>query len=224
MEQGSDVEQRVLRAAKKLFFAQGATKTPLRAIAAEAGTSESGVLRFFQDKDDLLRAVMALCWDDVNDHLGRVVRSAAERSDDPRYLLVELVRGALEQAARDRRMLSFLVSHFRFTIAIGSDGDLPARRQDRLDGYREYRRRIDQLCAHIVADNPDLPKAGISQLALCHLTLSLIYGVSGGWFMAERDSAVHGEKVSLEDVLAVLRRVLYGDGSLDGDGSLEGIT
>ena len=70
VDAGSDVSQRVMRAAKQLFFAKGFAGTPLRAIATEAGTSESGVLRLYHSKNGLLRAVYASCWAEINEQRG----------------------------------------------------------------------------------------------------------------------------------------------------------
>jgi AcrR family transcriptional regulator len=213
LEEKSEVEQRVLAAARKLFLAQGVARTPLRAIAAEAGTSESGILRFFLGKDDLARAVMDSCWVEVDDHIAEALRVNSEHSDDPRFLLVEVVRAILEHAATDKRARSFLVSHFHYTLSAGSDEKHPTANASRFNAYREYRLTIDELCARIAAYDPGLREAGITQAGLCHLTLSLLYGISGGWYLSERNPMVHGPAVPLEDALVVLRRVVYADGS-----------
>jgi AcrR family transcriptional regulator len=209
VQEGSDVEQRVLEAARRLFVAQGVAKTPLRAVAAAAGTSESGILRFFQDKNDLVSAVMDLCWVEVDEHMAKALRVSAKRSDDPRAQLMDVVQAVLEHAEADGPTTSFLVSHFHHSLASGFDEDLLVEKPSRLDGFREYRRRIDQLCTRIAEDHPDLGKAGITQAGLCHLTLSLIYGITGAWYMSEHDPDVHGPKVPLEDAMGVLRAVVY---------------
>ncbi len=86
-EAGSDVSQRVMRAAKQLFFARGFANTPLRAIAKEAGTSESGVLRIYHSKTGLLRAVYAECWAELNVLIEKALVAATKRDSDPRNLL-----------------------------------------------------------------------------------------------------------------------------------------
>jgi AcrR family transcriptional regulator len=209
VEERSEVELRVLEAAKRLFVQQGVAKTPLRAVASEAGTSESGVLRFFRDKDDLARAVMDLCWLEVDGVIAEAVRASAERSADPRSWLLAVVRAILEHAASERQTVSFLVNHFHYTLSAGSAEDLSEGGQSRLGGYREYRRTIDELCGRISEYDPGLRAAGITQAGLCHLTLSLIYGITGGWYLSEQDPAVHGPAVSLEDAVSILRAVVY---------------
>jgi len=208
-----EVEQRVLRAAKKLFVAQGIAKTPLRTVASEAGTSESGILRFFKDKDDLACAVMDLCWVDINDHIAAALRAGSERRDDPRFQLMEVVRAILEHAASDRRQMSFLISHFHYTLSGGSDEAATEIDHSRFTGYSEYRQTIDELCARIAAYDPSLLEAGITQAGLCHLTLALVYGVTGGWYLSERDPVIHGPGLPMEDALSVLRNVVYPNGT-----------
>ena len=61
VDAGQTFRNACMRAAKQLFFAKGFAGTPLRAIANEAGTSESGVLRLYHSKNGLLRAVYASC-------------------------------------------------------------------------------------------------------------------------------------------------------------------
>jgi AcrR family transcriptional regulator len=213
VEEKSEVEQRVLRAARRLFLAQGAARTPLRAVAAEAGTSESGILRFFRDKDDLACAVMDACWVEVNDNMVEALRIGSGRTDDPRSLLIEVVRAVLEHAAADMRATSFLVSHFHYTLSAGSSEKLPEGAQHRLNAYRRYRGMIDDLCGRIEEYDPSLREAGITRAGLCHLTLSLLYGITGGWYLSARDPTVHGPAVPLEDALNVLRKVVYPNGS-----------
>lgn len=76
----SDVEARILTGARALFLVQGGyAPTSLQAIAHEACTSESGVLRVFASKSGVLRAVYASCWADVNRHIAEALRTAAER-------------------------------------------------------------------------------------------------------------------------------------------------
>ena len=156
---------------------------------------------------------MDSCWVEVNHQVSEALRVKSERSDDPRFLLVEVVRALLEHALADRQTVSFLISHFHYTVSAGSDEKLAADNWLRLDAYREYRQRIDELCRRSVAHDPGLLEAGVTQSGLCHLTLSLVYGVIGGWYLSEQDPAVHGHPVSLEDALAVLRRVVYVNGS-----------
>ncbi|NLE11877.1 MAG: helix-turn-helix transcriptional regulator [Actinobacteria bacterium] len=211
MEEKSEVEERVLSAARQLFFDQGVARTPLRAIAAEANTSESGVLRFFRDKYDLAQAVMDLCWEGVNRHIAEALHESAKRADDPRVCLLEVVRTILHHSAIEQDSTRFLVSHFNYTLSGHSGKDVPMDNHHRLRPYQKYRATIDKLCADVVAHNPDLTQKSISQPGLCHLVLSLVYGVTGGWYLSEQDPIVHGPPLPIDDALAILHKVIYSD-------------
>src|SRR5699024_9560066 len=55
---GRRTRARILEVSLRLFAESGSNATSLRAIAAEAGLSHAGVLRYFEDKDALLIAVL----------------------------------------------------------------------------------------------------------------------------------------------------------------------
>ena len=212
-----NVEERILQSAKRLFFDRGVSRTPLRAIAMDVGTSESGILRFFHDKHDLVGAVAGLCWDEVYDYIVEALRARHVCSHDPRVELLEVIQAVLEHAEANRATVSFLVDHFHYRVAAGLDTAALARHEARWDGYTQYRRMIEQLCMRILNENPGLRAAGITYLGLCNLTLCLIYGASGGWRLSEANPLVHGEKVPIEDILAVLRKVIYKNGPSTDD-------
>jgi len=209
MEERSEVRERILQAATKLFFDQGVAGTPLRAIAAAAGTSESGVLRFFRDKNDLAQTVMGQWWAQVNELIATALRTSLNRGDDPRTRLTEVVKAILEQAAVERPSTRFLVSHFNYSLSGPSRSGLQADDYQRLHPYHKYRSTIDGLCAEVVSGDPNLGRTGITQAGLCHLVLSLIYGITGGWYLSEQDPDVHGPPLPVEDALAILRKVIY---------------
>src|SRR5918999_2940128 len=64
---------RLLEAAKRLFAAQGYEQTATSAIAREAGTSESQLMRYFGGKAGLLEALFDQAWTDLNERVKRVV-------------------------------------------------------------------------------------------------------------------------------------------------------
>lgn len=207
----SDVEARVLRAARKLFLKRGVSKTPLRAIAAEAGTSESGILRFFRDKEDLAQAVIDWCWSDVVNGLKRVVKVASKQTSDPREVLVEVVRRALENAAAERERTRFLVGHFSYNLSGWSGGDDRAHGRPRFKAYCEYRSLVENLCGAVIAAHPELVDAGLTHRALCHFVLSMLYGITGGWFLSECSPSVHGPMLGIDEAVALFRKVVYPD-------------
>jgi AcrR family transcriptional regulator len=208
VQNGQDAKQRVLDAAKRLFVSRGYAATSLRAIGVEAGTSDTGILRLYEDKAEILQAVMASCWSDLNAYVAAAVDAGQKTSDDPQVELLDLVR-VLFRATQDiGPTVMFLVGHSRWTQLAGLD-DRGLERSCLYEyEYHRYRDRIEEVCTHVVANNPAFARGGITAAALSLSVLSVVYGVSGDWFMAERDPAIRSHNVTIDEVLAVVRGLL----------------
>jgi AcrR family transcriptional regulator len=212
MEATLDPSTRILQAARRLFFARGFAKTQLRAIAAEAGTSESGVLRFYDSKTTLLRAVCESCWAEVNARLEAALQAAAERDADPRSLLLEVMRTVLSLAKTNAPMMTFLQTHFASPEAIGAvpgeggtAGGVPSAGAE----FHRYLDRIEGLCKAAIEARPAFTIAGVTASALTHVVQSAIYGMQAGWYIADQEQAPESDKVSIDEGVAVLRCLLY---------------
>ena len=149
-ESKSDVAERVLNAAKEVFFARGFHYSSLLAIAKKAGTSESGVLRFYRGKLHLLQCVYASCWTEINARVDKALAAAAKQDPDPRNLLLQLMRGLLDDYHAAEPMPYFLLTTFGFEQTTGcpiddsevdNDADSEARRQ-----YHRYLTVVNDLC------------------------------------------------------------------------------
>lgn len=68
--------QRLLLAARKLFAVSGYEQASTAAIAREAGTSESQLIRYFKSKAGLLEAVFNDCWLPLNSEIQQRVVAA----------------------------------------------------------------------------------------------------------------------------------------------------
>jgi AcrR family transcriptional regulator len=82
--QSPSSRDRLLDAAKRLFAAQGYEQSATSAIAREAGTSESQLMRYFGGKVGLLEALFEDAWKHLN---ARVDRAVAVTSDSRDALL-----------------------------------------------------------------------------------------------------------------------------------------
>jgi AcrR family transcriptional regulator len=212
VEAGSDVSQRIMRAAKQLFFAKGFANTPLRAIAKDAGTSESGVLRLYHSKSGLLRAVYASCWGDINSHIDQHMAVAAEKDGDPRNLLLEVMRAVLEGYQADPAMNIFMLSHFGFRETTGlrfEEGVDPAVDAAAKGGYHQYLGRIHGLAGAVAEGWPALGRAGVTRAALAEVFTSIIYGIQTSWYMAAEEPDATQPTVTIEEALAAMRFFLY---------------
>lgn len=73
--------ERLLDAAKRLFAAHGYEQTATSAIAREAGTSESQLMRYFGGKIGLLEALFEDAWTHLNGRVARATKSATSHRD-----------------------------------------------------------------------------------------------------------------------------------------------
>lgn len=78
---GPSSRERLLQAAKRLFASQGYEQTATSAIAREAGTSESQLMRYFGGKIGLLQALFDTAWTDLNARVQRTIRSGGTGRD-----------------------------------------------------------------------------------------------------------------------------------------------
>lgn len=214
MENESDLSQRILTAARALFFERGFAKTQLRTIAAKAGTSESGVLRVYQSKDGVLRAVYAWCWSEINGLVEEAMARARQDSEDPRDLLFELARTVLGFYHEYPAWTGFMLGHFgqRATSGLSDiEGvethiDAAVRKE-----YHRYLQLIFDLCSAIADTHPCLESAGVTRAALAEFVTSVLYGVQTSWHMADQDpGALH--RITLDEALSALSFFLYPEG------------
>ena len=101
----ANVETRLLAAGKKLFAQQGFERTTTAAIAREAGTSESQLLKYFGNKEGLLEAIFVAGWERVS-FVFSAAAVAAAPPEALRMLFELLVRGFQEdKQLRDLMLL-----------------------------------------------------------------------------------------------------------------------
>lgn len=72
---------RLLNAGKTLFAKNGYEQTSTAAIAREAGSSESQLIRYFGGKAGLLEAIFNEAWTSLNDHVQQHIAEAAHGRD-----------------------------------------------------------------------------------------------------------------------------------------------
>jgi AcrR family transcriptional regulator len=94
--QTSSSRARLLDAAKRLFAAHGYEQSATSAIAREAGTSESQLMRYFGGKVGLLEALFEDAWTHLN---ARVARATA--TSDARHAILNGIQAVVSALARD---------------------------------------------------------------------------------------------------------------------------
>ena len=101
----SSSRARLLIAAKRLFAAQGYERTATSAIAREAGTSESQLMRYFGGKVGVLEALFEDAWQHLNARVDRVLKTA----DGHREALLEAIQAVVSVLARDPNLATLLM-------------------------------------------------------------------------------------------------------------------
>lgn len=142
----SDIEPRILRAARARFLADGVDTTSLRHIARDAGTTIGMIYYYFPTKDDLFFAVIEEVYEKLladleqalapagttRDRLRRLYRRIACVSDDE----VDIVRLVAREAMVSSPRLDRIVDRVR-------RGHVPLTLRTLLDGVRAGDLRSD---------------------------------------------------------------------------------
>jgi AcrR family transcriptional regulator len=118
---------RLLGSAKRLFAAQGYEQTATSAIAREAGTSESQLMRYFGGKVGLLEALFDDAWTHLNARVARAVKTAANN----REALLDAIQAVVNALSRDADLATLFLFEGRRLR-----GDAPRVRVSR--GYTSF--------------------------------------------------------------------------------------
>jgi AcrR family transcriptional regulator len=96
-QEKEDLRRRILDATGALFLEHGYEGLSMRQIAERIGYSATTIYRYYEDKDDLLFAVVQ----EGFLRFGKALAKAAQSSDDPRERLAALGRAYIEFGLRN---------------------------------------------------------------------------------------------------------------------------
>lgn len=99
-EIGHSSRERILAAGKLLFSRNGYEQTSTAAIAREAGTSESQLIRYFSGKSGLLEAIFNEAWSSLTPEISRLVAE----SPHGRAAIVRILGLVIAAFGRDHDM------------------------------------------------------------------------------------------------------------------------
>jgi AcrR family transcriptional regulator len=102
---GFSTHERILRVAKSLFANRGYEHTSTSAIARQAGTSESQLMKHFGSKAGLLEAIFIEGWTEITED----ARTAAEGLASPTEKLQAITSRVLERLERDQELKLLLL-------------------------------------------------------------------------------------------------------------------
>lgn len=197
----TDLDRRVLKAARTLFFGKGFYATSTLDIARQAGTSESGLFRKFESKYALLMAVYNDCWAEVNAEIER--RLADYKRRDPRDRILEILRIAWSLYSEKPLLMSFVI------INTGNTDTLLVAKLEKAiisDENLKYIERLENLCWE--AQNQGLLPKQLSVRALREGLLGITEGILLGWYLADHTEGRYPEKVTIEEALQVAGSLL----------------
>jgi len=211
VQTSTEVSQRILNAARDLFFTRGFSGTSLRAIARAAGTSESGILRIYGSKNGVLRAVYGSCWEEINTRVEEALAAASEEDPDPRNLLEQLMRTVFCNYQEKPAMMAFLLSHFCYSETCGLvplDDSAPVLCERAAREYHRYLDRIFDLCAAVTRTEPGLGRLGITPAGLSFVVISLIHGVQTGWYVTSLEKRGTLPDITSDEIIAAAQLLL----------------
>ena len=128
--------QRLLRAARALFAQHGYEQASTAAIAHDAETSESQLIRYFKSKAGLLEAVFNDSWEPLNREIQQRVMKAA----NVREALTSTLECVIEAFSKDHDIAYILL--FEGRRIRGSSSEIALSR-----GFREFEKLLAVLIA-----------------------------------------------------------------------------
>lgn len=138
------VHERLLEAAKILFSIHGYENTSTAAIARQANTSESQLIKHFGSKEGLLEAIFEHGWRNL-DFISQAVQVLPSPTDKLR-MIFELVLQTLE---RDQALKELMLFEGRRIRKAGSGSDILIT-----SGYLKFSSAVEQVLTSIIAGTP----------------------------------------------------------------------
>ena len=160
-DQDSTSRQRLLAAGRTLFAQHGYEQASTAAIAREAGTSESQLVRYFKSKAGLLDAVFNDCWLPLN----REIQSRVVAATNVREALTSVLECIIEAFSKDHDTAYILL--FEGRRVRGSSSEIALS-----NGFRDFDNLLRVLIARGKRDGSFAPNLNDNALAAAILGLA----------------------------------------------------
>jgi AcrR family transcriptional regulator len=165
--------QRILRVGKTLFANRGYEHTSTSAIARQAGTSESQLMKHFGSKAGLLEAIFIEGWT----HITEEARTAIQNVSSPTEKL-QLISGCvLRSLERDQELKLLMLLEGR---RIRKEGQMVAL----TEGFLGFVRLLDDILIEMRAAN--LLRPELSPQAVRSALMGMLEGMLRDRFLADR--------------------------------------
>ena len=138
------VRERLLESAKILFSIHGYENTSTAAIARQANTSESQLIKHFGSKEGLLEAIFDQGWQHL-DFISQAVQVLPSPADKLR-MIFELVLQTLE---KDQALKELMLFEGRRIRKAGSGSDILIT-----SGYLRFSSAVERVLTDLIANTP----------------------------------------------------------------------
>lgn len=165
--------QRILRVAKTLFANRGYEHTSTSAIARQAGTSESQLMKHFGSKAGLLEAIFIEGWTEITEQ----ARLAIEGLNAPMDKLGAISRCVLERLEHDPELKLLLLLEGR---RIRKEGQMVAL----TEGFMSFVRLLDGVLQEMSENHMLQPN--LNPQAVRSALMGMLEGMLRDRFLAER--------------------------------------
>ena len=165
--------ERILRVAKTLFANRGYEHTSTSAIARQAGTSESQLMKHFGSKAGLLEAIFTAGWTNIAEQ----ARAAIGSLTGPIEKLQAMSATVLQCLDRDPELKLLVLLEGR---RIRKEGQMVAL----TDGFLGFVQLADGVLAEMAASG--MLRPGLSPQAVRSALMGMIEGMLRDRFLAER--------------------------------------
>jgi AcrR family transcriptional regulator len=170
---GSSTHERILRVAKTLFANRGYEHTSTSAIARQAGTSESQLMKHFGSKAGLLEAIFIAGWSEITEE----ARAAIEGLNSPTDRLQAITRCVLERLERDPELKLLLLLEGR---RIRKEGQMVAL----TEGFMGFVALLDGVLQQMT--DAHMLRPDLSPQAVRSALMGMLEGMLRDRFLADR--------------------------------------
>jgi len=187
----ASTHERILRVAKGLFANRGYEHTSTSAIARQAGTSESQLMKHFGSKAGLLEAIFIEGWKEITEQARGVIAGFATPGDK----LQAITNCVLERLERDPELkLLFLLEGRR----IRKEGQMVAL----TEGFLSFVQLVDGVLGEMAEQR--MLRPNLSPEAVRSALMGLLEGMLRDRFLAERlGFPAHFDLAQIQEMLSL---------------------
>jgi len=164
-QEKEDLRRRILDAAGALFVEHGYEGLSMRQVAERIGYSATTIYRYYEDKDDLLFAIVR----EGFLRFGKALAKAAESSDDPRERLAALGRAYIDFGLKNPVYYRLMfMQRFDFLFESRADEKAPM-----IDSFAVLRGAVEQAMRAGVLRQDDPETTSVVIWSVVHGVTSL---------------------------------------------------